>query len=141
MLHKPYYHSLLHISLRGIRHYCQGQCISIDLPCPQQGPLCYTLKLGSLGAKLSVSMMTTQALPPSPPMSPSSLDEDKTITSIMSTLRQEASAIHLLASRISLSKELQANFVAAVAGISTAKKVIVTGVGMSAKNHIIRVIG
>lgn len=64
-------------------------------------------------------------------MSPSSLDEDKTITSIMSTLRQEASAIHLLASRISLSKDLQSNFVAAVAALNGAGKVIVTGVGES----------
>ena len=70
-------------------------------------------------------------MPPSPPMSPSSLDEDKTITSILSTLRLEASSIHLLASRISLSKDLQSNFIGAVKAITSANKVVVTGVGKS----------
>lgn len=74
-------------------------------------------------------MLDPMSLPPSPPLSPSSLDENKTITSIMSTLRLEASAIHLLASRISLSKELQTNFISAVAALNGARKVVVTGVG------------
>ena len=69
-------------------------------------------------------------------MSPSSIDEDKTITSIMSTLRLEASAIHLLASRISLSKSLQANFIAAVAALNGAGKIVVTGVGKEFFSHL-----
>lgn len=49
----------------------------------------------------------------------------------MTTLRLEAQAIHLLATRISLSKELQANFIAAVLAINQARKIVVAGVGKS----------
>lgn len=49
----------------------------------------------------------------------------------MSTLRLEANSIHLLASRISLSKELQSNFIQAVSLLNGANKVVVTGVGKS----------
>ncbi|BFZ58520.1 hypothetical protein PYCC9005_005583 [Savitreella phatthalungensis] len=69
--------------------------------------------------------------PPSPPQSPSSIDENAVLTSVMSTLRLEASAINLLARRISLQKELQANLIAAISLINSANKVVVTGVGKS----------
>lgn len=70
-------------------------------------------------------------MPPSPPQSPSSIDENAVLTSVMSTLRLEASAINLLARRISLQKELQQNLIAAVQLINTANKVVVSGVGKS----------